>query len=90
MFVVAFSNLDDGSDAGVLLELQSISFEVPRPPYHPKYGPIEYNICEVMERIRLKKEDDWGINRLEQEIMIAANQIEHFDTTFQHCGYNWN
>ena len=63
---------------------------VPRPPYHPKYGPIEYKICEVMERIRLKKEDDWDINRLEQEIMIAAYQIEHFDTTFQHCGYKWN
>ena len=63
---------------------------VPRPRYHPKYGPIEYKICEVMERIWLKKEDDWDVNRLEQEIMIAANQIENFDTTFQHCGYKWN
>jgi len=63
---------------------------VSRPPYHPKYGPIEYKICEVMERIWLKKEDDWDVNRLEQEIMIAANQIENFDTTFQHCGYKWN
>jgi hypothetical protein len=24
---------------------------IPQPPYHPKYGPIEYKICEVMEKI---------------------------------------
>jgi hypothetical protein len=29
-----------------------------------------------MERIQLKKEDDRDINRLEQEIMIPAYQIE--------------
>ena len=63
---------------------------VPRPPYNPKYGSIEYKICEVMEKIRLKKEEDWDLNRLEQEIMIAANQIERFDETFIHCGYQWN
>jgi hypothetical protein len=38
---------------------------VPRPPYNPKYGSIEYKICEVMEKIRLKKEEDWNMNRLE-------------------------
>ena len=37
---------------------------VPRPPYHPKYGPIEYKICEVMGKIWLKKEEDWDMNRL--------------------------
>ena len=31
---------------------------IPWPPYHPKYGPIEYKICEAMEKIRLKKEED--------------------------------
>jgi hypothetical protein len=40
---------------------------IPRPPYYPKYGPIEYKICEVMEKIRLNKEEDWDLNRLEQE-----------------------
>jgi transposase len=63
---------------------------VPRPPYHPKYGPIEYKICEVMERIRLRKEENWDLNRLEHEIMLAANQIERFEETFIHCGYHWN
>jgi hypothetical protein len=36
-----------------------------QPPYHPKYGPIEYKICEVKERIWLKKEENWDLNRLE-------------------------
>jgi hypothetical protein len=24
---------------------------VPRPPYHPKYGPIEYKTCEVWRNL---------------------------------------
>jgi hypothetical protein len=48
---------------------------VARPPYHPKYSPIEYKICEVMEKIRLKKEDDWNMNCLELEIALATHQI---------------
>jgi hypothetical protein len=60
---------------------------VRRPPYHPKYGPIKYKICEVMGKIWLKKEEDWDMNRLEHEIMLAAYQIISFDTSFQHCGY---
>jgi hypothetical protein len=43
-----------------------------------------------MERILLKKEEHWDMLCLEHEIMIAANQIERFNTIFQHCGYEWN
>jgi hypothetical protein len=60
------------------------------PLYHPKYGPIEYKICEVMEKIRLKKEENWDLNRLEHEITLAANQIKRFEESFIHCGYHWN
>jgi transposase len=60
---------------------------VPRPLYHPKYSPIEYKICEVMEKIWLKKEENWDLNRLEWEITLAANQIKRFEETFIHCGY---
>jgi hypothetical protein len=63
---------------------------VPWPQYYPKYGSIEYKICEVMKKIWLKKEENWDMNRLEHEIMLAANQIGSFDTMFQHCGYRWN
>jgi hypothetical protein len=68
----------------------SIFSIVPRPPYHPKYGPNEYKICEVMGKIWLKKEEDWDMNCLEHEIMLAAYQIISFDKSFQHCGYRWN
>jgi hypothetical protein len=63
---------------------------VPQPPYHPKHCPIKCKICEVMEKIRLKKEDNWDMNWLEQEIKTAAHQIKRFDETFIHCGYTWN
>jgi hypothetical protein len=63
---------------------------VAQSPCHPKYGPIEYKICEVMEKIRLKKEEDWNMNRFEYEIALTAHQIERFDETFTHCGYQWN
>jgi hypothetical protein len=43
-----------------------------------------------MDKLRLKKEEDWTMNWLEQEIMIAANQISKFDSTFVHCGYRWD
>jgi hypothetical protein len=68
----------------------SIFSIVPQPQYHPKYGPIKYQICEVMGKIWLKKEENWDMNCLEHEIMLAANRIRSFDTTFQHCGYRWN
>ena len=60
---------------------------VPRPQYHPKFGPIEYKICEVTSRIKLKKEVDWDMDDLEQQIMDIAMDIGPFETTFLHCGY---
>ena len=60
---------------------------VPRPQYHPKFGPIEYKICEVTSRIKLKKEADWDMDDLEQQIMDIAMDIGPFETTFLHCGY---
>jgi hypothetical protein len=39
-----------------------------------------------MGKIRLKKEEDWDMSRLEQEIMHAANQIISFDTRFSTAG----
>ena len=60
---------------------------VPRPQYHPKFGPIEYKICEVALRIKLKKEADWDMDDLEQQIMDIAMDIGPFETTFLHCGY---
>jgi len=47
-------------------------------------------ICEVMEKIWLKKEENWDLNRLEHEIALAANQIKRFEESCIHCGYHWN
>jgi hypothetical protein len=63
---------------------------VPQPPYLPNYGLIEYKICRVMERIWLKKEENWDLNRLEHKITLVANQIKRFEEMFIHCGYQWN
>jgi hypothetical protein len=32
---------------------------VARPQYHPKFGPIEYKICKLMNILRMKKEPTW-------------------------------
>ncbi len=69
----------------------NFSIVLPQQPYHSKYGPIEYKICKVMEKIWLRKEEtSWDMNRLEQEISLAANQIKRFKEMFIHCGYQWN
>ena len=62
---------------------------VPRPPYMPKYGPIEYKICDLTHVIRLRKSTSWDMAKLEREIYRAARDIGPFDSTFDHCGYKW-
>jgi hypothetical protein len=55
--------------------------------YHPKYGPIEYKICNLTNILRMKKEPTWRMQELENTIYQAAASIEMFDSTFVHCGY---
>ena len=62
---------------------------IARPQYHPKYGPIEYKICEVTSILRKRKKLHWTMQTLENEIYQAAASIETFDSTFMHCGYRW-
>ena len=62
---------------------------IARPQYHPKYGPIEYKICEVTSILRKRKKPHWTMQTLENEIYQAAASIETFDSTFVHCGYRW-
>ena len=62
---------------------------VARPQYHPKYGPIEYKICELTNILRDRKQPDWNMRMLEDGIYQAAMSIKSFDSTFVHCGYRW-
>jgi len=61
---------------------------VPRPPYQPKLGPIEYAICEIAGRLeRCNIRDTAGMI---QQIHNAVGQIGRdgkFSNTFAHCGY---
>jgi hypothetical protein len=55
--------------------------------YHPKFGPIEYKICELTNILRMEKEPTWTMQELGNAIYQAAASIETFDSTFVHCGY---
>ncbi|GKY93367.1 hypothetical protein MPSEU_000304300 [Mayamaea pseudoterrestris] len=63
---------------------------LPRPPYMPKYGPIEYAFCEVIARLKLLSRPDWNVQQLEQAIhqtCAAIGRNGGFENTFAHCGY---
>jgi hypothetical protein len=62
---------------------------IPRPPYHTKFGPIEYRICDITQQIKLEAKPDWDIAELEQQIIALTMRIGLFDSTFLHCRYCW-
>jgi hypothetical protein len=63
---------------------------VPRPPYMPKYGPIEYAFAELGGRLRQQVQPDWNFAVLRNEVTNVLSSIGNnggFDATFAHCGY---
>ena len=62
---------------------------VPRPPYQPKWGPVEYKICDLTHAIRLDKDETWNFGRLEVAIYQKAVEIGTFNSSFKQCGYKW-
>lgn len=66
---------------------------VPRPPYEPKYAPIEYKICDLVSEVRRQAQRDWDVNDLEQAVYRVAASLGMnggFDAAFDHCGYTVN
>jgi transposase len=64
---------------------------VPRPPYQPKFGPIEYIFCELPCELKCIAQLNWDTAKLRQEIFNIAARIGRdgsFDRTFEHCGYD--
>lgn len=65
---------------------------IPRPPYQPKYGPIEYKICDTIASARREAQSHWNTNNLEHAIIRAFGSLSrgnyNFDNTFDHCGYS--
>jgi hypothetical protein len=39
----------------------------PRPPYQPKYGPIEYVFCELAATLTRRVQRDWDVQRLAED-----------------------
>ena len=58
---------------------------IARPQYHPKYGPIEYKICEVTSILRKRKMLHWTVQTLENKIYQAAASINTLDSTIPLC-----
>ena len=57
----------------------------------PKYGPIEYNICDLIAAIGKKSTLDWTLANLERALREETHGISKgnpsFNNTFDHCEY---
>ena len=61
-----------------------------RPPYQPKYAPIEYIFCEIACRLKQRAQAEWSTMDMIAAIYVIAGEIGFdgkFDKTFAHCGY---
>ena len=64
---------------------------VPRPPYQPKWAPVEYFICMVANSLSRKVQPHWDDNILRHEIhnsCMGVGMEGGLDRTFEHCGYH--
>ena len=64
---------------------------VPRPPYQPKFGPIEYVICEIAAELARRAQPNWTTAHLRQEVVQVFGTLGRdgkFWNTFEHCGYD--
>ena len=63
---------------------------IKRPPYQPKYGPVEYAICMITMLLRDIVTEATSTQSLKPLIRQAAANVgrnEGFNNTFDHCGY---
>ena len=61
-----------------------------RPPYQPKFAPIEYVFGEISCILARKCARGWNIETLAEEVHNACVTVGMFgslDRTFEHCGY---
>jgi hypothetical protein len=62
-----------------------------RPPYQPKYGPIEYVFCDISCRLKDRvNQTDTTVTLIEliQQIASQVGINGGFNNTFAHCGYS--
>ena len=60
---------------------------IPRPPYSPQDGPIEYvfNVIELQLRLRMYRISSNA--DLEQNMYDTIAHLGNTDAYFRHCGY---
>ena len=68
------------------------NFEIiPRPPYQPKWAPVENFICMVANSLSRKVKADWTDDILRLEIHNSCMEVGNhmaLDRTYAHCGYH--
>jgi transposase len=68
-------------------------FSICRPPYQPKWAPIEYIFCQISTELRRRVRRTWTKENLTDalyDIIIPLGWDGSFDRTFRHCGYRRN
>lgn len=63
---------------------------IPRPPYQPKFGPIEYIFCELASELQRRIQRDWTLATLRveiQNVVAGLGRQGRFNNSFAHCGY---
>lgn len=61
-----------------------------RPPYQPKFAPVEYIICQIANDLSLKEHRNWDLDTLENEchnVCMTVGNDGAADRTFFHIGY---
>ena len=64
---------------------------IPRPPYQPKYAPVEYAFCEIAMRLQHLVRPNWRVMDLHlaiRNIVITIGRDCKFNRTFRHCLQN--
>eukprot|EP00536_Pseudo-nitzschia_multiseries_P003337 jgi/Psemu1/7534/gm1.7534_g len=56
--------------------------------YQPKYGPIKYVICQLLNHMKVNVLEELDLNQMEQHILDLAAAIGPFNATFANCGYS--
>ena len=63
---------------------------IPRPPYRPRFAPIEYIICQIATELSLRTHRDWTLDTLEAEVHNVCLTVGNdgvADRTWHHIGY---
>ena len=63
---------------------------IPRPPYKPRFAPVEYVFCQLACELNRRKMRHWTAVDLRTQlnnILLALGRDGKWNKTFAHCGY---